>query len=482
MTEDEFESTRRRMQTLIDDVASLESGESERALSSDRERNLEDPRLVEMLAVKSDIEFRLFKAEEERDRENERAETLASDFEELQRETGAARDLALEESKSTRDGLDKERDRRQYLEQRLIALESEREGNLNLLENQTQNLREAKENLEDEVRGLRLSRREEQEKLQGSIRDLEGRYWKSQAEWEGERTRLETLLEQAEEKTRKLEDSVDALGAFESRCRELEDQIRRGEKAPTISPESPAELDAMLPPVDPVLDPGWKRVARILEKPLATAFGFLKKFAGTRLTDGHRVLLKKTAGEIIRAQDALKALRHLLEADSEVIETGRPETVIESVLASWEPSLRRRRITLLRRIEPTTIPVRFAPEGLRTAVYHLLRNAYQAMPHGGNLSVASERVPESPEIIFRFHDTGVGFSNERLEDPFTPFRTERTNHLGIGLAITSAVMRACGGDAEIANGKERGAVVTLRFSPPELEGDDGPSLTGNTPP
>ena len=482
MSEEEFESTRRRMQRLIEDVASLENGESERALSFNTEKALEDPRLVEILELKRDMEYRLFKAEEERDRERERAELLSAELDELHAESTGARDKAIEEAKTTRVEFEKERERREYLEKRLISVEREGEGAKNLFESESQRLRDANERLEAESTGLRLSRREEQEQLQGQVRDLEGRYWKSQAEWEGERSRLETLLSNSEEKARTLEDSVNSLSAFETRCRELEDQLRAGISGNAIPGIQTPETDTVLPPVDPVLDPAWRRVAQYLESPMAAAYAHLKRFSGARLGDGHRALLKMTAGEIVRAQDALKALRHLLEADSETVEVGRPEKIIDAVLSAWEPSLRRRGITVLRRMEPTSAGMRYAPEALRTAVYHLIRNAYEAMPHGGNLTVSTEKVPSGDAVIFRFQDTGPGFTPERLNDPFTPFRTERSNRLGIGLAIASAAMLAGGGEAEISNGKEGGGVATLRFSTPTTEIDDAPSLTGEPKP
>jgi signal transduction histidine kinase len=477
--EDGLDTTRRRMERLIEDVASLETGENERVFSRRSENAVDDPRLVEVLELKRDLEFRLFKAEEERDRERERAENLSSELDSLQSDWESYRERSREEAKSGAEELAAERERRQYLEKRLLAVERDADGARNLFESESQRLRDANEALDSEVKSLRIGRREEQEAAQEKIRELESRYWKSQAEWEGERSRLETLLQQSQDREGELERSVETLSEFETRCRQLEDQMRSGSGEPGQAPagEGPPRAETMLPPVDPQLDPVWERVAAYLEAPVAASYAHLKRLATARLGKGHQTVLKMAAGEIVRAQDALKALRHLFEAERAEIQSGRPETVVDALLGAWEPTLRRRRISLLRRLRPNLPRVRFSPETLRTSVYHVLLNAYESMSRGGNLAVTSELDPETGGLSIRFQDTGPGFGEETLEDPFTPFRSTRKDRLGIGLAIARTAMRAAGGDVTAENAKTGGAVVTLRFVPDEPEQEPPPSLT-----
>jgi two-component system, OmpR family, sensor kinase len=104
-------------------------------------------------------------------------------------------------------------------------------------------------------------------------------------------------------------------------------------------------------------------------------------------------------------------------------------------------------------------------ELLRSAIENVLRNAMRYSPHGARVEVSIERGDSGLAILIR--DRGPGVPAGDLERIFEPFyrvaesRDRDTGGEGIGLAITSQVMKAHGGSAKAGNRPGGGLEVRL---------------------
>jgi two-component system, OmpR family, sensor kinase len=106
-------------------------------------------------------------------------------------------------------------------------------------------------------------------------------------------------------------------------------------------------------------------------------------------------------------------------------------------------------------------------ELLRSAIENVLRNAVRYSPNGARVEVAVERSGAGLTVSVR--DRGPGVPASEVERIFEPFyrvaesRDRDTGGEGIGLAITSRVMKAHGGSAEADNRAGGGFEVRLRL-------------------
>ncbi len=111
-------------------------------------------------------------------------------------------------------------------------------------------------------------------------------------------------------------------------------------------------------------------------------------------------------------------------------------------------------------------------ELLRSAIENVLRNAVRYSPQGASVQVAVERGAAGLTISVR--DRGPGVPAGELERIFEPFyrvaesRDRDSGGEGIGLAITSQVMKAHGGTARADNRAGGGFEVELNLPPAAL--------------
>lgn len=102
---------------------------------------------------------------------------------------------------------------------------------------------------------------------------------------------------------------------------------------------------------------------------------------------------------------------------------------------------------------------------LASALENVVKNALEAMPSGGTLTVTTE-VPtdvDEPHIRLCVADTGMGLNARAKEQAFELFFTTKTTGSGLGLAFVRQVARAHGGDAHLSSHEGRGTTVCLEL-------------------
>ncbi len=94
------------------------------------------------------------------------------------------------------------------------------------------------------------------------------------------------------------------------------------------------------------------------------------------------------------------------------------------------------------------------PAQLQEAVHVLVRNAIDAMPDGGNLTIATEE--SDPWVTLSVEDDGAGLPTEVEGRLFEPLLTTKVMGLGLGLVTARTLVEAQGGQLSFVDPKAHG--------------------------
>jgi two-component system cell cycle sensor histidine kinase/response regulator CckA len=135
----------------------------------------------------------------------------------------------------------------------------------------------------------------------------------------------------------------------------------------------------------------------------------------------------------------------------------------------------RKEISIPEKYEKNLWSVKVDQSQIKQVLLNLYANAWQAMPNGGNLSIATENVTiyEKDTMPFTIKpgryvkitlaDTGVGMDEDTQQRIFDPFFTtkQRERGTGLGLATAYGIIKSHGGSIDVASKKGEGTTFTM---------------------
>lgn len=110
---------------------------------------------------------------------------------------------------------------------------------------------------------------------------------------------------------------------------------------------------------------------------------------------------------------------------------------------------------------------------LKQIFWNLARNAIQAMPNGGKLTIALEKKPNN-RVRITFEDTGTGMAPDQVERLFEPFSNSTSGGTGLGLSIVYQIIRDHNGTINVRSFEGEGTVITVDL-PRESKADTSAS-------
>ena len=252
------------------------------------------------------------------------------------------------------------------------------------------------------------------------------------------------LLQQLKAYSEHLEDKV------EERTRELEEvqrQLLKSERLAAIG-----ELAGM--------------VGHDLRNPLTGIAGatyYLKKKYGSEMDDKGKEMLGIIEKDIDYSNKIINdLLEYSREIKLELTETNPKQLLNEALSFVQVPT----NIQIINKIQ-SRLRMSVDIERMRRVFINIIKNAFDAMPDGGKLTITTKKVKDG--VVFNFLDTGVGMSKETMSKLWTPLFTTKARGMGFGLPICKRILEAHGGtisaESEIGKGTTFTVTIPIRQKP-----------------
>jgi PAS domain S-box-containing protein len=119
------------------------------------------------------------------------------------------------------------------------------------------------------------------------------------------------------------------------------------------------------------------------------------------------------------------------------------------------------RITVQRHLDPLLPPVYGDEAQLWQAILNLIRNALEAMPHGGTLTLTTAR--RQTIAFLAVSDTGKGMSADEQRQLYKPFFSTKSSGTGLGLPLTQQIITEHGGRIHCETVPDRGTTFLIEL-------------------
>lgn len=178
-----------------------------------------------------------------------------------------------------------------------------------------------------------------------------------------------------------------------------------------------------------------------------------------------RKILEMSLSETQRLSEML---RNMLSFSKPEEETRRPVDVnelLESIVLFMDKQMREGNIDIETNFEPEIPRVMGSTNQLRQVFLNLIRNAKEAMPQGGTLSL--ETTMEDKRVIIDVRDTGIGISEEIQDKLFEAFFTTKAavKGVGLGLSVCYGIIKDHGGEIRVESEEGKGSTFSVLLPP-----------------
>jgi hypothetical protein len=224
-------------------------------------------------------------------------------------------------------------------------------------------------------------------------------------------------------------------------------------------------------------------IAHEIKNPLACISGAVSVLADDYdVNDPRREIVSKV----------LEQINRLDKTATDLLAFGKPGTpeftyvdineILKKTLffVAQHPEARKieRILELTRELPPVWIDIK----QIQQVFFNIIINAIQAMPEGGLLTLATDRVKQGDDEFVRvtIRDTGKGISADLLVKIFVPFFTTKTQGTGLGLPICRQLVEHNHGIIEVESSLQQGTTFSILLPAVPLSGE--PTGVNNSEP
>ena len=174
-----------------------------------------------------------------------------------------------------------------------------------------------------------------------------------------------------------------------------------------------------------------------------------------------RRILELSLSETQRLSEMLKNMLSFSKPEEEARKRININELLEGILLMMERQMREATIKVETYFDEQIPEIMASTNQMRQVILNMFKNAKEAMPQGGTLTVRTER--EEQRILIHIQDTGMGIPEGIRNKIFDAFFTtkQKVKGVGLGLSVCYGIIKDHGGEVKVESEEGKGSTFTI---------------------
>jgi two-component system NtrC family sensor kinase len=178
-----------------------------------------------------------------------------------------------------------------------------------------------------------------------------------------------------------------------------------------------------------------------------------------------RKILDLSLSEIQRLSEMLRNMLSFSKPEEEARKRIDLNNLLEGILLMMEKQMKEANVKIVTQFDPEIPEILASTNQMRQVFLNMFKNAKEAMPKGGTLTVKTET--ENNKVLVRIEDTGTGIPEEIRSKIFEAFFTtkQKVKGVGLGLSVCYGIIKDHGGEIKVESEENKGTtfIISLPF-------------------
>jgi signal transduction histidine kinase len=184
------------------------------------------------------------------------------------------------------------------------------------------------------------------------------------------------------------------------------------------------------------------------------------------------VILRDIEADALRVNEVISGIRALFKTEPGERNPVNVDNLVRHAVALSEPDLLASGVTISTDFRADQAVVQADPIQLQQVVLNLIRNAIDALSttarDNRQLSLSTE-IKDGSTVVLSVCDTGAGIAEEDQDRIFDAFFTKKATGMGLGLAISRAIVDGHGGRLRLSKSDPKGSEFEIELPRASLD-------------
>jgi two-component system NtrC family sensor kinase len=176
-----------------------------------------------------------------------------------------------------------------------------------------------------------------------------------------------------------------------------------------------------------------------------------------------RKILDLSLSEIQRLSEMLRNMLSFSKPEEEARKKIDLNNLLEGILLMMEKQMKEANVKIITQFDPEIPQIMASTNQMRQVFLNMFKNAKEAMPKGGTLTVKTET--ENNTVLIRIEDTGTGIPEGIRSKIFEAFFTtkQKVKGVGLGLSVCYGIIKDHRGEIKVDSEEGKGTTFIINL-------------------